>query len=119
MTDLQTGRAAKPQGRPGFVGSRAGWAGRALGWAVLAAWQVLRCAICAILVLGEPVMRAVLVPLAFLGFLVTMIFGFLIGAPRFPRWGMLAFSVGALVLYWAYLGLMSLFMALPPHDCEG
>ncbi|MGR4871149.1 hypothetical protein ACIPRI_20065 [Variovorax sp. LARHSF232] len=117
MTDLQTGRAARPQGS-GFVGSPAGLAGRALGWAVLAAWQVLRCAICAILVLGEPVIRAVLVPLAFLGFLLTMIFGFLIGDPRFPRWGMLAFSVGALVLYWCYLGFMSLFMSLPSHDCE-
>lgn len=121
MTDLQTGRAAKPQG-PGFVGSPACWAGAALGWAVLGvwhvAWQVLRCAICAVLVLGEPVIRAVLVPLAFLGFLVTMIFGFLIGDPRFPRWGMLAFSVGALLIYWCYLGFMSLFMSLPSHDCE-
>ncbi|WP_225781263.1 hypothetical protein [Xenophilus sp. Marseille-Q4582] len=117
MTDLQTGRAAKPQG-PGFVGSAVCWAGTALGWAVFTAWLVLRCAICAILVLGEPVIRAVLVPLAFLGFLVTMIFGFLIGDPRFPRWGMLAFSVGALVLYWCYLGFMSLFMSLPSHDRE-
>ena len=117
MTDLQTGRAAKPQG-PGFEGSPAGWAATALGWTLLAVWQMLRCAICAILVLGEPVIRAVLVPLAFLGFLVTMIFGFLIGDPRFPRWGMLAFSVGALVLYWCYLGIMGLFMSQPFHDSE-
>ena len=85
-------------------------------WTVFAVWQVIRCAICAVLVLGEPVIRAVLVPVAFLSFLVTMIFGFLLGDPRFPRWGMLAFSVGALVLYWLYLGLMSLFMTLPSHD---
>jgi hypothetical protein len=57
------------------------------------------------------------VPIAFLGFLVTLIFGFLIGDPRFPRWGMLGFSMGALVLYWLFLGLMSLFMTLPQdHD---
>jgi hypothetical protein len=81
------------------------------------AWQVVRIAICAVLVLLEPVMRAILVPLAFLGFVVTLIFGFLIADPRFPRWGMLAFSVGSLMLYWLYLGLMSVFMTLPPaHD---
>src|SRR5262249_36774646 len=106
MTDLQIERAAKPQG-VGLVDRRAGWAGTGLWWVVFSAWQVLRCAICAALVLGEPVMREVLVPVAFLGFLVTMIFGFLIGDPRFPRWGMLAFSVGALVLYWIYLWFMS------------
>ena len=53
---------------------------------------------------------------ALLGFFVTLVFGFLIGDANFPRWGMLAFSVGALVLYWLYLGLMSLFMSLPSHD---
>jgi hypothetical protein len=47
------------------------------------------------------------------------VFGFLIGDPRFPRWGMLAFSVGTLMLYWLFLGLMSLFMTLPAdHDCR-
>lgn len=77
-------------------------------------WQVVRLACCALLVLMEPVVRAMLVPIAFLGFLVTLVFGFLIGDPRFPRWGMLGFSVGALMLYWLFLGLMSLFMTLPP-----
>jgi hypothetical protein len=115
MTDLQTQQAAERQGI-GFAGTVAGWTGTGLWWVVFAVWQVLRCAICAVLVLGEPVMRAVLVPVAFLGFLVTMIFGFLIGDPRFPRWGMLTFSVGALVLYWIYLWIMSLFMSLPAHD---
>lgn len=85
--------------------------------AFVVAWEVVRMAICALLVLLEPVLRAILVPLAFLGFLVTLIFGFLIADPRFPRWGMLAFSVGSLMLYWLYLGLMSLFMTLPSgHD---
>ena len=81
------------------------------------AWQIVRITCCAALVLIEPILRATLVPIAFLGFLVTLIFGFLIGDPRFPRWGMLAFSLGALMLYWLFLGLMSLFMTLPPdHD---
>lgn len=84
---------------------------------IFVTWQIVRIACCAMLVLTEPILRATLVPIAFLGFMVTLIFGFLIGDPRFPRWGMLAFSVGALMLYWLFLGLMSLFMTLPPdHD---
>ncbi|MDM0001167.1 hypothetical protein QTI24_21345 [Variovorax sp. J22P240] len=83
------------------------------------ALQLLRITCCALLVLIEPVLRATLVPIAYLSFLVTLIFGFLIGDPRFPRWGMLGFSVGTLMLYWLFLGLMSLFMTLPPdHDCR-
>lgn len=74
------------------------------GWILLAAlivaWQIIRMAVCAVLVLFEPVLQAILV-----------------ADPRFPRWGMLAFSVGSLMLYWFYLGLMSLFIPLPPgHD---
>jgi hypothetical protein len=80
------------------------------------ALQVVRIACCALLVLIEPVLRATLVPIAYLGFLVTLVFGFLIGDPRFPRWGMLAFSVGTLMLYWLFLGLMSLFL---PVDHDG
>ena len=80
-------------------------------------WQVVRLTICAVLILMEPLLRATLVPIAFLSFVVTLIFGFLIGDPRFPRWGMLAFSVGTLMLYWLFLGVMSLFMTLPrSHD---
>ena len=80
------------------------------------ALQVVRIACCALLVLIEPVLRATLVPIAYFGFLVTLVFGFLIGDPRFPRWGMLAFSVGTLMLYWLFLGLMSLFL---PVDHDG
>ncbi len=87
-----------------------------LWWVAAVIVQILRLIVSAVLILAEPVVRAVLVPVALLGFLVTLVFGFLIGDPNFPRWGMLAFSVGALVLYWLYLGLMSLFMSLPSHD---
>ncbi len=79
--------------------------------------ELVRLACCAVLVLLEPLLRATLVPIAFLSFVVTLIFGFLIGDPRFPRWGMLAFSIGTLMIYWMFLGLMSLFMTLPRcHD---
>jgi hypothetical protein len=73
----------------------------------IAAWQVLRLVLCALFVLVEPMLRMTLVPLAVLSFAVTLIFGFLIGDPRFPRWGMLAFSVGALWMYWLFLAVMS------------
>lgn len=88
--------------------------GSVLSFLVLAAWQVVRVCICALLVLIEPLLRVTLVPLAFLGFVVTLIFGFMMGSPGFPRWGMLAFSVGLILVYWLFLGLMSLFMRLPP-----
>lgn len=93
-----------------------GLAAAGMWWVAAVILQILRLMVSAVLILGEPVVRAVLVPVALLGFLVTLVFGFLIGDPNFPRWGMLAFSVGALVLYWLYLGLMSLFMSLPSHD---
>lgn len=91
--------------------------GRGLGsvfrMALHAGWQVIRVAICALLVLLEPFVRMVLVSLAFLAFVLTLIVGFWMGDPRFPKWGMLAFSVGAVMLYWLFLGLMSMFMELP------
>tara|TARA_Y100001972_G_scaffold46453_1_gene57284 strand:+ start:1554 stop:1907 length:354 start_codon:yes stop_codon:yes gene_type:complete len=88
----------------------------AVWWAFSVIVQLVRLVVSAVLILAEPVVRSVLVPVALLGFLVTLVFGFLIWDPNFPRWGMLAFSVGALVLYWLYLGLMSLFMSLPCDD---
>lgn len=88
--------------------------GSVLAFVLHAAWQTVRVVICALLVLIEPLLRITLVPLAFLSFVITLIFGFLIGSPTFPRWGMLAFSVGLMLVYWLFLGLMGLFMHLPP-----
>jgi hypothetical protein len=90
----------------------------AMAWSILiltlaGLWQVLRLVLCALLVLVEPMLRMTLVPLAFLSFVVTLIFGFLIGDPRFPKWGMLAFSVGVLWLYWLFVALMSLIVRGP------
>ena len=103
--------------RRAFGAPRRSLAMRLLGGSVFVMWQVVRLAICAVLILTEPLLRATLVPIAFLSFVVTLIFGFLIGDPRFPRWGMLAFSVGTLMVYWLFLGVMSLFMTLPRfHD---
>jgi len=96
---------------------RRSFAIRILGALLFVVWQAVRLTCCAVLIMLEPLLRATLVPIAFLSFIVTLIFGFLIGDPRFPRWGMLAFSIGTLMLYWLFLAVMSLFMTLPPsHD---
>lgn len=91
--------------------------GSVLVFALLVAWQAVRLVVCAVLVLTEPLVRLVLMGLAFLSFLVTLIFGFLMNAPHFAKWGMLTFSIGLVLLYWLFLFIMSLFMRLPPyHD---
>lgn len=90
-----------------------GFSKSALLFVLLVIWHVVRVFICAVLVLFEPIARLILVSVAFLGFFVTLIFGFLMDAPHFPKWGMLLFSAGSLILYWIYLGIMSLFMKLP------
>ncbi|MEJ8851881.1 hypothetical protein [Variovorax rhizosphaerae] len=100
-----------------FAAPRRSFAIRMLGALLFVVWQLVRLTCCAVLILLEPLLRATLVPIAFFSFVVTLIFGFLIGDPRFPRWGMLAFSIGTLMLYWVFLAVMSLFMTLPPsHD---
>lgn len=103
------------------VGSCLKGAAYGIGCAMLAALRVvafvlrrlLWFGLCALLVLLEPVLRAVLVPVAFLSFLVTLVFGFAMGDENFPRWGMMAFSVGTLCLYWLFLALMTLVMRWP------
>jgi hypothetical protein len=87
--------------------------GSILLWLLKRLWQVVRLALCALLVLIEPVLRATLIPIAYLSFIMAMIFGFFLSDPRFPKWGMLAFSIGTLWLYWLFVGLMSLFMRTP------
>jgi hypothetical protein len=71
---------------------------------------LVRAFVVAVLVLFEPVLRCILVPVAFLSFLVTLVFGVLMQAPNFPVWGMLLFSVAMLWAYWLYLALLSMFV---------
>ncbi len=100
--------------RPGRLsGPSRRWAATFVATVLLAAWQVLRLVLCALLVLAEPLLRLVLVPIAFLGFAVTLLFGFALQQPGFPKWGMLAFSVGNLLLYALYLCVMQLLMGWP------
>lgn len=72
----------------------------ALGVALRVLVWFVRLTVGTVLVLAEPMVRVVLVPLAFIGFAMAVVFGFLMHAPHFPAWGMLAMSIGFL---WAYL----------------
>jgi hypothetical protein len=69
-------------------------------------WRALLLVVCALLVLGEPVVGFVLAPLAFLAFGITLLFGFIAHEAHFPTGAMLGFSLGAVILYWTYLGVM-------------
>ncbi|MBS0448531.1 MAG: hypothetical protein JSR59_21630 [Proteobacteria bacterium] len=76
---------------------------RTIAVTAVVAVHAIRVALCALLVLVEPVLAMTLLPVAFLGLLVTLFFGFVVHDPHFPRWGMLAMSVGALCLYWLFV----------------
>jgi hypothetical protein len=98
------GRAARCQDAV-LSGAAAGfWMGLRLLWGLVRAFVV------AVLVLFEPVLRCILVPVAFLSFLVTLVFGVLMQAPNFPVWGMLVFSVAMLWAYWLYVAVLSMFL---------
>jgi hypothetical protein len=74
------------------------FAGHAVGLLVFAALAVL-----------EPFVRLILITVASLGMIVTIVFGFLIGAEGFPKWFMLAMSVSFFLLLAAYYGVMNIF----------
>jgi hypothetical protein len=94
----------------GRVETVAGWAQLALRFTFVALRSFVRLVLLSLFVLLEPFVRVVLMSIAFGAFLVTIVFGVLAGDAGFPTWGMLAFSVGALWLYWLFLGLMGLLM---------
>ena len=74
------------------------FAGRAVGVLIFATLAVL-----------EPFVRFILMTLASSGMIVTIVFGFLIGAEGFPKWFMLGFSVSCFFLLGTYYGVMSIF----------
>ena len=70
--------------------------------ALWVAWQTVRLPLLAVLVTLEPVVSVVLGGLALLGLLVGAFLEFSGAAPRFPFLGMVAFSVGCVVLLAIY-----------------
>ena len=84
---------------------------------IFVTWQLIRVVVAALFALTEPLLRVTRVPLTFLGFVSTLLFGFLRHTPGYPRWGMLTLSVSLLLVYWLVLWTMSLFVHLPAnHD---
>ena len=107
---LSSGRAIRPRrvapAIESVVEDAAAVVRSAIAWVLVLLWPPVRFIVCTVLVLMEPFVRIILVPLAFASFAVTLVFGFAIGVPNFPKWGMLVFSMVSLWLYWAYLGLI-------------
>lgn len=74
------------------------------------AWDAVRLPIFSLLMIFEPIVRLVFSWLTLLAVLTAFLFEFSGAAPRFPFWGMIAFSVGcalALTGYYALLSLLS------------
>lgn len=74
------------------------FAGRAVALLIFATMAVL-----------EPLVRFTLMTMASLGMLITIVFGFLIGAEGFPKWFMLGMSVVCFLLLAGYYEVMSIF----------
>jgi hypothetical protein len=81
------------------------WGG---GQVVRFTWHAVRLPALAFLITLLPVVQIILSVVALLAVLTALLFKFL-GAPNFPFWGMLGFSVGCALLLMAYYGLMRLF----------
>ena len=88
------------------------------GWRVAAAvvrtlfwlaWQAVRLPIFSLLVVFEPIARLVFSGLSLLAILTAFLFEASSASPRFPFWGMIAFSVGCALALTGYYALLRLF----------
>lgn len=71
-------------------------------------WQAVRLPLLALLLLFEPFVSLVLTAVGFLGVVVAIILKCSGDLPHFPFWGMMAFSVGSVLLLMAYEVLIRL-----------
>lgn len=78
------------------------------GGAVMLALRGVALVLYVLMAMAEPFIGVVLSVLAFGTFFVTVLFGFLLQVPFPHRWEMLFGSVGFMLLYGLYLGLLSL-----------
>lgn len=72
-------------------------------------WILLRLPVLTVLLALEPFISAVLTVVGILGIASALILKLSGDLPRFPFWGMIAMSVGTLLLLTAYYALISLF----------
>jgi hypothetical protein len=73
------------------------------------AWTVIRLPVLALLVILEPVARAILAGFALLMTLAALFWVAVLGLSAFPFWRMLALAIGAWLLLAVYYALMRLF----------
>lgn len=77
--------------------------GRTMLWL---AWQAIRLPIFSILLIFEPIVRCVPSWLALWTFLIALVWEFAGADPRFPFWGMIAFSVSCALVLTVYHALL-------------
>lgn len=83
-----------------------GWAGRVVTGVVVGSLRLCGVLVYVALWLGEPVVRIVFSSLAFFGFWIAILFGFILQMPFPHRWDMLGMSVLCLLIYGLYLGMI-------------
>ena len=71
-------------------------------------WQAIRLPLFSILLILEPIVRCVLSWIALWGFLIAFVWEFAGVDPRFPFWGMIAFSTSCALVLTAYHALLRL-----------
>lgn len=92
-----------------WINDRPPHLGRALAWGALwFAWQIVRLPLLALLLALEPLVSLVLSVFGFLGIPVTIILKCSGDLPHFPFWGMMAFSIGSILVLMAYEALIGL-----------
>jgi hypothetical protein len=69
-------------------------------------WQAIRLPFFSLLLIFEPIVRCVLSWLALWAFLIALVWEFTGADPRFPFWGMIAFSVSCALVLTAYHALL-------------
>lgn len=84
-----------------------------LGGALGIAVALLRMVLSVLLILGEPLLRVTLVPLAFGGFFVAVVLGGVLKLPGIPIWGLLGLSVASLLAYFLWWRLIHLLASSP------
>jgi hypothetical protein len=87
----------------GWIDARRPRAGKALLWGALwVLWQAVRLPALALLLLLEPLVSLLLTAVGFLGVVAAIALKCSGDLPHFPFWGMMAFSIGSVLLLMLY-----------------
>ena len=72
-------------------------------------WRLVRLPVLAALVVFEPAASVILSAVGFLGIALALILKFSRDLPEFPFWGMMALSIGAVLVLMIYRALIRIF----------